>query len=250
MPLVIGHRGSRQKAVENTLESLNIAAAQGAQGVEFDVQLSADGELVLFHDDTLKRLANRPEAPLELPWKALRQLELREPNRPHERMTHLDEVLDWATTRPQLHINLELKVNRRDTSGGRVLADTLVRRMREVPAKNWLISSFDRAPLEHIAEARPDLALAALIDVKPSCDWWPLTMENPQSQLKLTSVNPHHALVTKHHVPQWKQHKWQIWTWTANHPREWEVLCEQEVEAIITDVPDALLHFLARHGKR
>jgi len=51
----IAHRGARAFAPENTLEAIRKAADLGADAVEIDVQLSADGEPVVFHDDTLER---------------------------------------------------------------------------------------------------------------------------------------------------------------------------------------------------
>merc|ERR1719167_978423 len=55
--LVVGHRGASSSAPENTLASLARAVLQGAQGVEFDIQRSQEGELFLLHDDTLRRTA-------------------------------------------------------------------------------------------------------------------------------------------------------------------------------------------------
>lgn len=61
---LVAHRGSSHTAPENTLASLKLAFAQGAAGVEYDIQKSADGELFLLHDDTLRRTASicRPVA--------------------------------------------------------------------------------------------------------------------------------------------------------------------------------------------
>jgi len=52
---VIGHRGNRAHAPENTLESLRQAVALGADAVEFDLRVSRDGRLVVIHDATLER---------------------------------------------------------------------------------------------------------------------------------------------------------------------------------------------------
>mmetsp|Transcript_122838 Transcript_122838/g.306821 ORF Transcript_122838/g.306821 Transcript_122838/m.306821 type:complete len:401 (+) Transcript_122838:13-1215(+) len=54
---VVGHRGSSHMAPENTLASMDLAFKHGAQGVEFDIQRSLDGEIFLLHDDTLRRTA-------------------------------------------------------------------------------------------------------------------------------------------------------------------------------------------------
>src|SRR3546814_2765751 len=55
LPRVMGHRGAKALAPENTLSSMKAAAEAGATWVEFDVMLTGDGEPVLFHDDTLQR---------------------------------------------------------------------------------------------------------------------------------------------------------------------------------------------------
>ncbi|MGI9340349.1 MAG: glycerophosphodiester phosphodiesterase, partial [Psychrobacter sp.] len=56
---LLGHRGARVEALENTLFGFQHAKrlqARGLAGVELDVQLTADGHLIVFHDDTLQRL--------------------------------------------------------------------------------------------------------------------------------------------------------------------------------------------------
>jgi glycerophosphoryl diester phosphodiesterase len=55
---VIGHRGAAGAAPENTLESLRLAVVEGADAVEFDVRLSAEGVPVLLHDPVLDRTTN------------------------------------------------------------------------------------------------------------------------------------------------------------------------------------------------
>jgi len=54
-PLVLGHRGASGQAPENTLEAFALARSQGADGIEYDVQLSRDGHPMVFHDDDLFR---------------------------------------------------------------------------------------------------------------------------------------------------------------------------------------------------
>src|ERR1041384_8179475 len=54
-PLIIGHRGASVVALENTLPAFEAAIAAGADGIEFDVRLSADGVPVVIHDDNLYR---------------------------------------------------------------------------------------------------------------------------------------------------------------------------------------------------
>lgn len=57
-PLVIGHRGASAYAPENTLSAFERAVALGADGVELDAKLTADGQIVVIHDQTLERTTN------------------------------------------------------------------------------------------------------------------------------------------------------------------------------------------------
>jgi len=59
MTRVIAHRGASAYAPENTLLAFELAARQGADMIELDVQRSADGVLVIFHDDTTERWDGR-----------------------------------------------------------------------------------------------------------------------------------------------------------------------------------------------
>jgi glycerophosphoryl diester phosphodiesterase len=61
-PLIIAHRGSSSVAPENTLAAFAQAIADGADGIEFDVQLAKDGIPVVIHDANLRRTARRREA--------------------------------------------------------------------------------------------------------------------------------------------------------------------------------------------
>ena len=58
MTLVWAHRGASAYAPENTLEAFQLAVSQKADGVELDVQLTKDGELVVAHDETIDRVSN------------------------------------------------------------------------------------------------------------------------------------------------------------------------------------------------
>lgn len=70
MPAVIAHRGASAQAPENTLASTDKAAELGISWIENDVQRTKDGELVVIHDDTLRRTTNAAKIfPGRAPWK-------------------------------------------------------------------------------------------------------------------------------------------------------------------------------------
>ena len=57
-PLIIGHRGASGEAPENTISACSLAVQHNADGIEIDVQLSADGRAVVMHDATVDRTTN------------------------------------------------------------------------------------------------------------------------------------------------------------------------------------------------
>lgn len=75
MAIVIGHRGARALAPENTLEGINVAKDCGADLVEVDVRLSADGKLVLMHDEGVDRTTNGSGKVEDLTFNELRMLD-------------------------------------------------------------------------------------------------------------------------------------------------------------------------------
>jgi glycerophosphoryl diester phosphodiesterase len=72
---VIAHRGGRARAPENTLEAMRLAVADGAEGLEFDVRLSADGEVVVIHDPTVDRTTDGTGAVAQLTLAELQSLD-------------------------------------------------------------------------------------------------------------------------------------------------------------------------------
>jgi glycerophosphoryl diester phosphodiesterase len=70
-PLLYGHRGASALSLENTLGAFARARTDGADGIELDVRLTADGELAVFHDEDLVRIAGRPGRVAQMSWREL-----------------------------------------------------------------------------------------------------------------------------------------------------------------------------------
>jgi glycerophosphoryl diester phosphodiesterase len=110
-PKIIGHRGIPHIAPENTMASFAAAVAAGADGLETDVQMTSDGELVLIHDETLDRTTNGKGLVVSHTLKELRELDAG--SRFHEsfkneRIPTFREFLEYVSTKDLL-INIEIK---------------------------------------------------------------------------------------------------------------------------------------------
>lgn len=111
---LVAHRGYPQRFPENTLPSIRAALAAGACYVEVDVQLSRDGEPVLFHDRALQRLCDVPGAVHEFSWAELQQLRVRDRARFGGRFTdisipHLRELVELLHGQAAVTAFIEIK---------------------------------------------------------------------------------------------------------------------------------------------
>lgn len=139
MTLVIAHRGSSAVERENTLPAFEQAIADGADYVELDVQVSADGVLVVFHDLTLGRLT-----PLRGPLRRRRAVELAEVGIPT-----LEQVVEL--TRGRIGLMAELK------SAYRYRRHDVVRRAVALLGPDDVALSFERRAVQEARRARPEL---------------------------------------------------------------------------------------------
>jgi len=110
-PIIFAHRGASGTRPENTMAAFRRAVELGATGIETDVQLSADGEPVLIHDETLTRTASAPGWVGDKTYEELRGLDAGSwfhPDFMGERIPHLHELLKLAREW-NIIVNIELK---------------------------------------------------------------------------------------------------------------------------------------------
>lgn len=102
--VLTAHRGAAAKAPENTLPAFAAAIADGADELELDLQVSADGHLLVFHDQTVDRITDGSGSLADLTLAELRTLSVS-----GERIATFDEVLDAIDGFP---LQVELKASR------------------------------------------------------------------------------------------------------------------------------------------
>jgi glycerophosphoryl diester phosphodiesterase len=101
--LLLGHRGASADAPENTMRAFRLALEQGADGIELDVQRSADGVPVVIHDPTLERTTDGAGAVASHTWSAITRVRSR-----GEPVPRLEEVAAWAAE-TGAWLNVEIK---------------------------------------------------------------------------------------------------------------------------------------------
>jgi glycerophosphoryl diester phosphodiesterase len=110
---VIAHRGIWRQAPENSLAAIEQAIAEGHDVVEIDIRRTADGELVLLHDDTFSRVAGIDTAPEAMTAEEIRTIRLRDRDGgeaaalTEHRVPFLDEVFEASRDRIYLHLDVK-----------------------------------------------------------------------------------------------------------------------------------------------
>ena len=150
MTLVIAHRGASAYAPENTMPAFELAVRQGADMLELDVQRSADGVLVIFHDDTTERWDGRRRLASSCTLAELLALDIG-----GAQVTTLAEVCAFARERG-VRLNVELKAAGFGVSVARMLRDAQIEEL-------VLISSFVETALLEFAAASPHIPRAYLM---------------------------------------------------------------------------------------
>jgi len=230
-PLVLGHRGARQSAPENTLLAFELALEEGADGVELDVRMTQDGAIVVFHDADLEVWGGRKRRISDFPLS-----ELRAARSGTEQIPTLDEILAWQD-RSGAFLNIELKGD-----GPRPLE--LARRVADLvrgrPAT--LLSSFQASIVRNLSRALPDMTTALLVEREQLLGWafWPPRL------LGTSAIHPAESLLNERLLARLRAGgaSW-IGTWTVNSPERAVALSKLGVDAIITDTPRKILQHLA-----
>jgi len=206
-PLLLGHRGARaEKSIpENTLASFDLALAQGCDGFEFDVRLTADGQAVVCHDPTHNRLKIAESSAQQLGLPLLRDVLTR---------YHNTAFLD-----------IELKV-----PGLEKIAADLLRKL--APARGFVVSSFLPDVLQTIHGFDASIPLGLICETRAEFSRWP--------KLPVGYVIPHYKLLRRDLVSEIKDSGRKVLVWTVNVSADMRRFAKWGVDGIISDHPKRL----------
>ncbi|HEY6556751.1 MAG TPA: glycerophosphodiester phosphodiesterase family protein [Polyangiaceae bacterium] len=237
-PWVLGHRGARHAAPENTLAAFELAAREGADGFELDVRLDGSGRVIVLHDTNLARVTgNRDRRAAEGVSSA--ELSLVDVGS-GERVPELREVLEFTRSRA-LRVNVELK---HDVRNRRELVSKVQSLIGTLPdAPDWiLLSCFHPAIVLRLARALPHVPVAWLVHKQQHV----LRRAPAWRLLGAVGVHPEHPLITPARLVALRAGGALVNTWTVNDPERAAALAELGVDAIISDTPGAILARLQR----
>lgn len=242
---VVAHRGFSGAAPENTMAAFKKAMEVGSDMIECDVHLSRDGEVVVIHDDTLKRTTNGDGRVRDFTLRELKRLDAGAwfgAQFSGEKIPTLKQVLEL--TRGKIPLQIELK---EDDLGQPALLELVDRSFQEVEKAGMLdqvlFSSFNRSAIERIREKNPNHPLA-LIHNKPWNSLQEITGGTPFPLLSCSG-----KVLNSNNASRARQQGVRILVWTLNTEEQMEHFLKVGVDGIVTNYPDRLINVLKRRSK-
>lgn len=202
--ILLGHRGARNEAPENTFQAFDLALAHGCHGFEFDVRCTADGRSILSHDPEFLgcKIEHSDHADLQS----------------RGQVHCLEETL--ARYAASAWLDIELKVPGLEEA-------TIAALEQSPPQRGYIVSSFLPAVVMRLRALRPDLRTGWIVDSRFHLIHW--------TRLPIDALIPHHQLATEKLIRDAQDAGKEVYVWTVNEEREMRRFAGLGVDAIISD---------------
>ena len=231
--IIFAHRGASAHAPENTLASFELAIQQGADGIELDVKLSADGQAVVIHDSTVDRTTGAHGRVKDMNLAELRSLDVGSffsEKFKDEKIPTLEEV--FATVGKRTFINVELT---NYNSPRDHLVETVCILVKKFGLqKRVLFSSFLPSNLSSARSYLPDVP-TGLLATSGILGLWSRSFGFAFG--KYDALHPHLKNVTQHRIYFVHRLKRRVHVWTVNEEEDLRRLFKWGVDAVFTDDP-------------
>lgn len=228
--IIMAHRGSSDQAPENTLAAFELALKVGSNGIELDVHLTKDGEVVVIHDHTLDRTTNGKGLVENHTLAELKELDAGSwfsPEFVGQRLPSLIEVLKLVKDHDVL-LNIETKV----ALGFEALNEKLVPLLDEY--EMWdrtIVSSFNHYALAQLKIMKPQVRTGILYN----CG-----MVNPWVYAKsigASALHPHYMTIIPEIVRGAQENGMMVNVWTVDEKVDIQRVLQLDVDGIISNLP-------------
>lgn len=226
LPLIMAHRGYSASAPENTLPAFEKAIAEGFTAAELDVQMTKDGELVVLHDNNLKRVAGVNRNIWDVTYDEIKNLDVGSrfsKDYAGTTIPTLAEVL--IVCKDKLYLNIEIKRNGHDEGVVKKVVDTI---MEYGNPDNCDITSQDYATLEEV-RAYNESILTAYTSV--------IGIGNIQNLEAADIISIQETFAGYNNIENLHAAGKRVFVWTVNEEETMEKLIALNVDAILTNNP-------------
>lgn len=234
---IYAHRGNKSEFPENSLLAFRSAIELGVDGIECDVHVSADGQAIIIHDETIDRTTTGKGEIIKMFLEEIKAVKLKRADETisDETIPTLNEMLEeFDRLAFTGDLNIELKTDQHEYAG----IELLVKQLVDAKPRSYRIiySSFNWRSIERMAALQPNAQLALLI-AEPL-----LSYQNYIPSLKPAALHVDFKLVDK--LDKVYSDSLPLRLWTVNEKEDiekWLKAKESNVEVLMTDYPrDAL----------
>ncbi len=233
---VWAHRGAsgwdRQYAPENTMPAFEKAAQMGADGIELDVQLTRDGEIVICHDERIDRTSDGSGWVKDYTLVEIKKFSFSKPH-PEYSFVPIPTLKEFFAFLQgnRLVVNIELKTGVIYYAN---LEEKTVNLARQMGVEQRIIySSFNHYSLQKLKQIDPEVRIGLL------CGENFIDVPDYPARLDAVAVHPSFRALTDDFVEQCHICGLAVHTWTVDVKSDMKHLCDVGVDAFITDCPDS-----------
>jgi len=220
---IIAHRGYRAKYTENTMTAFKKAIQCGAEGIELDIHLSLDGEIIVFHDEHFKRMAGHTGLVHEMDYAAIRKIKLYSKSYRKENVPKLVEVLELLKN-TSLLLNIEIK----DVTDG-ILEEKLTHLLKNYESSRIVISSFHPETILKMKQLAPEIETAFLYTKYIDQPWL------LKKQYLFDAIHTDTNYTSREYAALIQSYGILVRIYTVNKERDLLYWLESDIDAIITD---------------
>lgn len=223
---LLAHRGYSAMYPENTMAAFIKAYEKGFDGIETDVHMTKDGELVLIHDETIDRTSNAQGYIRDQTLQQLRQYNFAYHHQGHHDIPCLRELLQFIKGKDWI-CNLELKT---DVIHYPHIEEKVIALVEKIGVEKQIYySSFDIATVLKMKQLRPQVYVGYLIEHCYALQYYRL------QKYHIQAFHPHYRFLTQKRIACLKQQNIQIATWTVPDIYEYQRLKDEGVDIIISN---------------
>lgn len=229
LPMIMAHRGFSAAAPENTLPAFQKCIDEGITAAELDVQMLADGTIIVMHDDNLKRTTGLDKNVWEVTYDEIKNLDngaFFDPEFAGTKICTLDEAIKLAASaKDKLYLNIEIKRNGHDDG----ITEKVVQIILDNNYLNYCdITSQDYSTLEEVREINP-YVLTAYTSV--------IGIGNIESLEAADIISIQETFATYENIERIHNAGKRVFVWTINEQDTMEQLANLNVDAILTNDP-------------
>lgn len=233
------HRGFSGKYPENTMLAFKKALEAGADGIELDVQMTKDGQVVVIHDEKVDRTTNGTGLVRDYTLEELRKLDasyIYAGQMGVNPIPTFEEYCEWVAG-TDLVTNIELKTGVYPYPGIEAKVWELIKKYHL--EKKVIISSFNHYSILQMKELAPELPYGLLEES------WIVNAGAYVAGVGVDAYHPYHGSLTAEAVAEIKSHGIAINTWTVNDEARVRELLALGVDIVIGNFPDMVKAILA-----